>query len=156
MQASEVSWNLKIRQFGDPSQETRNEDITKSQEVKSMANAESLKPDEQQKVLNKILNLEPKVSPERNTLLGQFSSSASLELPSRAETQKIKGIELSSGSFRMTSPTTAFPSLNNLQESNQKTSELLSINSSRQSLQPSHQSTGENFSKRETCFFLIF
>ncbi|XP_028796799.1 nuclear pore complex protein NUP214 isoform X2 [Neltuma alba] len=119
-QASEVSGNLKLRQFADPCQETLDEDITKSQEVKSLAN-------------------------EHNTKLGQFSSSASLEQRSRIETQKIRGLECGSDSFRVTSPTpSVLPSHNNLQESTQMTNELFNKNNSRHSqISSSRQSAGD-------------
>ncbi|XP_054821316.1 nuclear pore complex protein NUP214 isoform X3 [Prosopis cineraria] len=146
-QASEVPGNLKLRQFADPCQEL-NEDITKSQEVKSVANLWSVKPDEQQMVSDVNLNQESNgqnacLSLEHNTMLGQFSSSASLEKLSRIETQKIRGIEFSSGSFSVTSPATSvLPSHRSLQESNQMTNELLSKSSSRHLQISSHQSTG--------------
>ncbi|KAI9121816.1 hypothetical protein K1719_007206 [Acacia pycnantha] len=81
---------------------------------------------------------------EHNTMLGQFSSGASLELPSRIETHKIRGIEFSTGSSGVTSSTTSIlPSFINLQENTQMTNELLNKNSSRFSqISSSHQSTG--------------
>ncbi|KAK4270922.1 hypothetical protein QN277_019687 [Acacia crassicarpa] len=97
--------------------------------------------DPSQETLNEDIT---KRQEEHNTMLGQFSSGGSLELPSRIETHKIRGIEFSTGSFGVTSSTTSIlPSFSNLQENTQMTNELLSKNSTRLSqISSSHQSTG--------------
>ncbi|KAF7836923.1 Nuclear pore complex protein NUP214 [Senna tora] len=152
-QASEVSKYFESRRPANSYTICHNDDITKSQKVESVANLQSLKPDEQLIVPHVNLNQKsdgqnPCPSLELNTKLGQFSSFSSPEQFSQTGTQKTGGLESSTGSLTVKSPAASgLLSYYNLRETPERTNELLNKNGLWHSpIAASHQSTGEKFS----------
>lgn len=145
--ASEVSKDLKSRYLANPFKLPLVEDISKSQEVESVANLQSLKPDEQLMVPHVKLNQEsddPNACPSlgHSSKLGQFSSSASPEQFSRVGTSKAGGLESSTDSFAVKSlAASGLPSYNYLQETTETTNKLLIKNGLPDPQKASHQST---------------